>query len=92
MHIDKDVEPPEEDCVPTEEVGGYEGLGVRGEELLPGQLRALTGRWNSSCEQKRADRGRGDSVADFEEFATDPEVALARILMRHPQDQLTTLG
>ncbi len=33
-----------------------------------------------------------DSVADLEEFATDPEVAPARILMRHPQDQLTTLG
>ena len=92
MHIYKDVEPLEEDRIHAEEVSSNQRLGMRGKKLLPGQLRALTGRWNSSCEQHRADRSRGDSVADLEQFATDPKVAPARILPRHPQDQLTTLG
>ena len=84
MYIDKDVEPLEEDRIHAEEGSSNQRLGMRGKKLLPGQLRASTGRWNSSCEQHRANRGRSDSVADLEEFATDPEVTPARILTRHP--------
>src|SRR5713226_4402316 len=90
MHIYKDVEPLEEDCVDAEEVRRHQGLGMGSQELFPGQPRSATSRWDAGGEEHRSDRGRRHAVAELQKLSANPEVAPAGILARHAQDQLAT--
>src|SRR5439155_13644031 len=88
----EDVEPPEEDRVYAEEIGGNQGLGVRAQEFAsrsaetagrqaePGRRSAPSGSWSQ--------RLRGQASRARRVSGSTP----TRVLARHPQNQLTGLG
>jgi hypothetical protein len=82
------VQPLEEHGIHAEEVGRHQGLSMGSQELPPGQLGSSTGGRHMGAPQDRANRGRGDRAAELEKLASNPEVAPARVLLRHPDDQL----
>jgi hypothetical protein len=61
--------------VEVQEVCGNDVVGLGGEELTPGGAGALWRGVNSRGMQDLPDRGRGDGVAEAEEFALYASVA-----------------
>lgn len=88
VHIDKDIEALEEDCVDAEEVGQHQGLGVSRQELLPAQLGSATRGWNAGPQQHGPNRGRSHRVPELAQLALNSKVAPAWVLFRHAHDQL----
>jgi hypothetical protein len=80
---DEEVEAPEEDGVDVGEVDGEDRVGLGGEELSPGWAGASWGGVEAGGLEDRPDGGRGDLVAESDEFAVDASVAPAGILPGH---------
>src|SRR4051812_28196267 len=71
------------------EVDGEDAVGLRGQELLPGRFCAA-GRWvDAGSLEDLPDGGRGDVVAESDEFALDPSVSPCRVLPRQLERQVT---
>jgi len=66
MHIYKDVEPPKEDRIDTEEVRRHQALGVGSQELLPGELRSATSRRDAGAKEHGSDRGCRHPLAELQ--------------------------
>jgi len=69
-------------------VAGHDPLGLRGQELPPGQARAARRRVDARPVEQQPYGAWRELVAKPGEFAMDAPVAPRRVLNRDPQDQL----
>src|SRR5579859_6698718 len=80
----------EADGIDGEEIAGDDRGGLSPDELAPGE--ATLGRGgNAMAAEDGADGGGGDTMADLDELALDPEVAPTRVLLGHPDHELADL-
>src|SRR3954452_11867068 len=61
--------------VDVREVDGDDRVGLRGQELAPGRAGASRSRIEAGLLEDRPDGGRGDRMADSDEFTLDAPVA-----------------
>jgi len=85
------VQAPEQHRVDVEEVAREQALGLRGQELLPGQIRAARCRIDAGAFEQQPHGARRDPVAELEEFAVDAPIAPGRVVRCHPHDQVPQL-
>jgi hypothetical protein len=82
----------EEHRVDGEEVTRQHGVGLGGQELLPGRSRPARRRVDAGLVQDLPDRAGRDLVAEADQFTADPAMPPAGVLLGHSQHQLTDLG
>ena len=74
---DQRVDAPEKHSVHMDEAGREDAAGLRDQELLPGRTRATGYRADPGVVQDLPHRGRGDRVAELDEFALHAPMAQA---------------
>ena len=84
---DEDVEAAEEHGVDVGEVDREDGVGLRSEELSPGRSGPSRGGIEAGFLEDRPDGGRGDRMAEADQFALDSSVPPPWVLPGHPQHQ-----
>src|SRR4051794_15869290 len=85
------VDPFEEHRVDSEEVTRQHGVGLGGQELLPGRSRPSRRRVDAGLVQDLSHRAGRDLVAEADEFTVDPAMAAEWVLRGYPQHQLSDL-
>ena len=83
----ENVEAAQEDRVDVGEVDGEDRVGLRGEELAPGRPGSSRSRIEAGFLEDRPGGGRGDRMAESDQFAVDAAVAPPWVLPGDAQYQ-----